>query len=163
MRHIAKIGVLVCSFVFPAATAVAGPYADDLAKCLVKSSSDEDQIALMKWMFVAIAQHPAVHPLSNISDSERTDVNAKGGALFERLITKDCRAESVAALKYEGTSSIESSFSTLGQIAVGGLMKDPAVQKELAQLADSMDSDKLNAVLKEAGVTNDSDAPSTKK
>ena len=162
MRQLIKTGLLICSFVFPAVTAVAGPYADDLSKCLVKSSSEDDQIALMKWIFVALAQHPAVRPLSNISDTERAQNNAKAAALFERLLTKDCRAESVAALKYEGTSSIETSFSTLGQIAVGGLMKDPAVQKQLAQLTDTIDSGKINAVLKEAGITTSSDAPATK-
>jgi len=162
MRQAIKAGLLVCSFVLPAATALAGPYSDDLAKCLVKSSSEDDQIALMKWIFVALAQHPAVRPLSNISDSERVSDNAKAAALFERLLTKDCRAETVTALKYEGTSSIESSFSTLGQIAVGGLMKDPAVQKQLAQLSDAISSEKINAVLKDAGLSASPDAPTTK-
>lgn len=117
----------------------------------------------MKWIFVALSEHPAVHPLSNISESERTEDNAKVAALFERLLTKDCRAETVAALKYEGTSSIEASFSMLGQIAVGGLMKDPAVQKQLGRLSDAVDTGKINEVLKEAGVSTDSDAPAKTK
>jgi hypothetical protein len=155
MGRLIRFCAVVLLSIASAAPALAGPYGDDLAKCLVKSSSEADQLALMKWIFVALAQHPAVHPLSNISDSESTDDNAKAAALFERLLTKDCRTETVAALKYEGISSIESSFSTLGQIAVGGLMKDPAVQKQLGRLSDSVDTGKINEVLKEAGIATD--------
>lgn len=163
MGRLVKLVSVVLLSLAPAAPALAGPYADDLGKCLVKFSSDQDQIALMKWIFVALAEHPAVHPLSNISDGERTEDNAKAAALFERLLTKDCRAETVAALKYEGTSSIESSFSMLGQIAVGGLMKDPAVQKQLGRLTDAIDTGKVDEVFKEAGLSTDSGASAKAK
>ncbi len=65
--------------------------------------------------------------------------------------------------RYEGTSSIESSFSMLGQIAVGGLMKDPAVQKQLGRLTDAIDTGKVDEVFKEAGLSTDSGASAKAK
>src|SRR5580692_5230588 len=101
MGRLVKFASVALLSMASVAPALAGPYADDLSKCLVKSSSADDQLTLMKWIFAALSAHPAVKPLANISDSQRTEFNAKAGALFERLVTKDCRTESVAALKYE--------------------------------------------------------------
>ena len=37
--------------------ALAGPYSDDLTKCLVRSTTNADRNALVKWMF-ATAEAP---------------------------------------------------------------------------------------------------------
>ena len=132
--------------------AEAGVYSDDLSKCLVSSSSSNDQIALMQWMFSAFALHPAVQPFSTITPAQRTDLNRKAAQLMQRLLVENCRMQAVAALKYEGPTSMEAAFATLGQVAARGLMGDPQVGAGLGEMNTMLDKDKLNGLATEAGI-----------
>ncbi|MCR6659228.1 MAG: hypothetical protein NVV72_07735 [Asticcacaulis sp.] len=133
--------------------AYAGPYTDDLSKCLIKSASPSDQKDLVRWIFAAIALHPDIRSMANISVEERAAINKSAATLMVRLLATDCRAESVAAIKYEGDVSIQTSFSLLGQIAAKGIFSDPEVAAGMAGLTANVDADKLNALYKEAGVS----------
>lgn len=135
-----------------AGPAQAGVYTDDLSKCLVKSSTVSDQTDLVTWVFVAMTVHPAVQRYSSVTDEQRTASDKTAAALLQRLLTQDCRKEAVEALKYEGQSSIESSFSVLGQVAMRGLMSDPKVAQSMGGLAKFIDNSKFEALAKEAGL-----------
>jgi len=133
--------------------ASAGIYSDDLAKCLVKSSSADDQLVLIQWIFAAMALHPAVLPYANISAEQRVAFDTKAGQLMGRLMTVDCRNEEIAALKFEGPSSIEASFSVLGEVAMRGIMTDPHVTKGMEGLDAHFDNAKLQELFRDAGLT----------
>jgi hypothetical protein len=152
LKSLAAAAALSIAACAPASFANAGVYADDLTKCLVKSANQKDQTELTVWIFSAMSAHPAVRPLANVSDAQRDQATKRVAALFGRLMTIDCRSETVSALKYEGTSSIETAFGLLGKIAVSGLMGDPEVEKGMASLGTYADTPELRAVLKEAGV-----------
>jgi hypothetical protein len=79
--------LLVALSVLAGTHAVAGPYGDDMAKCLVKSAGPEDQTVFIKWLFSAIALHPDVASLATISAQQRDEFNKHAGALFQRLLT----------------------------------------------------------------------------
>ena len=130
----------------------AGVYGDDLGKCLVRSATPADQTAFVAWAFSAMSAHPAVRQYSNFTDAQRTELNKRVGQLYERLLTVDCRKETIAALKYEGANSMEQSFSVLGQVAFRGLMTDPAVMKVMGGLTDGVDQKKIEALGREAGI-----------
>lgn len=152
MRRFSIATLAVAAAAVCAPQANAGIYSDDMAKCLVKSASQEDQITFIQWMFTAMALHPSVTSMAAISDKQRTELTSKTGALFMRLITKDCRSETVAAVKYEGPNALEQSFSVLGQAAMRGLMSHPAVEKGLQGLTSESDTKELRDLMKEAGV-----------
>ncbi|CAL4865968.1 hypothetical protein MMA231_00205 [Asticcacaulis sp. MM231] len=132
--------------------AQAGPYTDDLSKCLVNSASSSDQKDLIRWIFAAIALHPDIRSMSIINSDERAAIDKTAASLMVRLLTVDCRTESVAALKYEGEVSLQTSFSLLGQIAAKGIFSSPEVNAGMAGLTANVDADKLNALYKEAGI-----------
>lgn len=132
-------------------SAQAGVYSDDLGKCLVKSSSTDDQIVLVQWIFSAMTQHPAVQSMSNLTTEEQQGHNKKAAALMQRLMIVDCRKEAVAALKYEGSSSVETAFSLLGEVAMRGLMSDPHVQKSMESIGQALDEDAFKKLGEEAG------------
>ena len=138
---VALCGVLV-------APALAGPYGDTLAKCLVKSTTVADKSTLVQWMFVTVALHPDVRRLSAASDAQRDELNMKTAKLFEGLLTDSCIAETREALRYEGESTIESSFSVLGQVASRELFANPAVASGLAEFGKYLDAPKLQRLLK---------------
>ncbi len=137
------LAVFACT---AATTAVAGPFGDDMAKCLVIATSRQDRTALVKWIFAAVALHPDVAPLATISTQQREAINKAAGALFQHLLTESCKAETQAAIRNEGALTIQYAFQILGQEASRGLFTDPRVAESARDLAKYMDSDKLKAL-----------------
>lgn len=60
--------------------------------------------------------------------------------------TESCPSETEEALEYEGTSTIETSFGVLGQVAGKELFASPEVSAGLAGLEKHMDEEKLNSL-----------------
>ncbi len=155
--------IAALALVAPTSFAHAGIYSDELAKCVVKSSSPADQLVLVTWIFSAMSAHPAVKPYSNMTQAQRDDFDKKAGSLLERLLTQDCRQQTVEALKYEGASAMEASFSLLGQVAMRNLMNEPAVQSSLGGLARGLDQSKFEALAKDAGLPTAAPPPAPSK
>ena len=125
----------------------AGPYADDLSKCLVSSTTDADKAQLIKWMFSAISLNKDVAPFVDMPDEVRSEVNRDTAGIYMRLLTESCRAQTYEAYKYEGEAAIESAFQLLGQVASQGMFADPAVAAGMEGLMNHFDDEKLGAVL----------------
>src|SRR5271156_4188580 len=121
----------------------AGPYGDDMARCLVESTSRDDRIALVRWMFAAAAANPAVAPIAKVSAQTMDDANASMGALVMRLLTDTCKEKTKNALKYEGPATIQLAFQALGQVAAGELFSSPEVKKAISGLQGHVDTKKL--------------------
>jgi len=143
---------LLASILFAASAAQAGIYGDDLSKCLVSKSTDEDKAGLVRWIYGLMSSSPNVKDLAAMSAAKHKELNALGASIFERLVFSVCHAETVAALKYEGNGAFEASFSTLGQVAMRSLMTDPAVSAETAAFGANFSRDKWDALAKEAGI-----------
>ena len=144
----AALAVLALS----SAPAFAGVYADDLTKCLVKNTSADDQLALVRWSFAMMALHPAIKDMANIPPAARDQMNKQAIDITERLITVDCRAETVDALKYEGPGIFRTSFEVLGQVAFRGLTNEPQVSQGFVDWAKGFNLEKIIALGKEAGL-----------
>lgn len=147
-----KNGVLAFLLFAAAATmpADAGPRSDVLAKCLLRSASEDDQIQLMRWMFSVLSLHPDIRDLAAVSDEARDEITATAAALFQRLMTVDCRTEVVESLRYEGLLAFQNSFKTLGEMAARGLLSAPDVGKAMSGLGEKFDKEKLAELMKEA-------------
>jgi hypothetical protein len=126
-----------------AVPASAGPYTDDLGKCLVSATSKEDRNALVRWMFAAASAHPAVSNLVKVSPAQIDEENKATARLFMSLLTESCKAKTQDALKFEGASAIEASFNLLGQVAGRELFSDPKVGANIAGLTKYLDPKKL--------------------
>jgi len=138
----------VCSVVVLSATdAVAGPYADDLAKCLVKSTTPAEKNALVKWIFAAAALHPEVKGISAVTEAQREELSKSTGKLVERLLGESCKAETHDALKYEGPQVFQSAFTVLGQVASVGLFTDPGVSAYMSDFLKYVDKAKVESTL----------------
>ncbi|EGF92058.1 hypothetical protein ABI_04900 [Asticcacaulis biprosthecium C19] len=149
-----KLGAIAFAAAFlGTAPAHAGAYSDELTKCLVASATADDQKSLMLWVFSALALHPDIKAYSNITSEQRDGFDKKTGQLFTRLITVDCRKQTIDAVKHEGEESIQSSFNVLGQVASKGLFSAPEVSQGMAGLIKHLDLNALAAVLMEGGVT----------
>jgi hypothetical protein len=130
----------------------AGIYTDDLSKCLVKATTQADRVELMTWIFEAMSAHPAVRSLSTVTDAQREVANRRAAGLMQRLLTEDCRPQTVDAVRYESMGAIQQSFMVLGQVAMGGLMQDPTVAQNMQKLGTYLDGGKFAALAKDAGI-----------
>lgn len=126
----------------------AGPSSDRLAQCLVQKTTSQDHILLIQWVFSAMAAHPSMKNASTITEAQAKAYNQDMAKLFMRLITEDCRNETKEALDREGDSAIEGSFSVLGQVAMGSLMQNEAVQNRMMGFVEDLDMPKLQGILK---------------
>ncbi len=126
--------------------AVAGPFADDMAKCLVNSTSPQDRTVLVQWIFSVIALHPDLSASSSISPKQRENLSRSTGALFQRLLVESCRSQTQLALQNEGQQTIQYAFQILGQVATTGLFSDPHVAEGTKDLAKYVDEEKLKAL-----------------
>jgi hypothetical protein len=124
----------------------AGVYTDDMAKCLVESSSKEDRMSLVRWMFAAMAQHPAVATMNTVKAADVEKANASTGALFMRLLTEACVDATKKAIKYEGPAAIQLAFQVLGQVASSEIFSAPEVAAVMAGLDKYADLKKLEAL-----------------
>ena len=135
-------------------TTFAGPYTDDLSKCLVASTTQADRVALARWIFFAFSAHPSVAPYSAVKASDIESANVEIGALFMKLLTVSCREKTKAALRYEGPAAIQLSFQTLGQVAGMELASNPAVQAKMAGFSKQIDEGKIKELTTEPEATN---------
>lgn len=126
LRLVAGIYLVVFAFL-ASERAAAGPFADDMARCLVKSASLEDRTLLVKWIFSALSIHPDLATMSAVTQQQREVLTKAAGALFQRLLIESCRLETQQAIQNEGQQTIQYAFQILGQVASRGLMTDPHV------------------------------------
>ena len=151
MRHsmfFASVVVAAIGYIGPI-DALAGPYADDMAKCLVKSSSPADRTTFLKWLFAAMALNPDVESMVTISAEQRDEMNKNAGALFTRLVTESCRSETQQAIRYEGPATVQYAFQVFGQASVGELLSNPRVAEGMKGLAKYLDQAKLKSLTAE--------------
>lgn len=131
----------------PAFAFADGPYANELSKCLVRSTTDADKTLLVQWIFATVALHPDVKWMATVTDGQRLELTTKTAALFEKLLTRACVDETRQALKYEGESTLSTSFSILGQVASRELFANPSVANGLSEFGKLFNSEKIRKAL----------------
>jgi hypothetical protein len=149
VRNLAGAALLVAGLL-AAGPSGAGPYSDDLAKCMVRSSTPADRAEFVKFLFSAMAQHPDVSSMAKISP-QQLEATLKGtGELIQRLLLQSCRSEAQQAIHSEGVQSIFLGFQVYGQAMAAELLGNPIVAAKLNDLNKYMDADKFKAFAAES-------------
>jgi hypothetical protein len=147
------VAALAAALALAPLTAHAGPYTDALGKCVSKSATAADQVVLVTWLFGAISAHPAFEDYSKVTPAQREELNKKAALLIQRLLTEDCRQQTVDAVKHEGTDSIGTSFGVLGEVAMESMMSEPKVQANFTGLEKYLDASKFEDMGKAAATS----------
>jgi len=137
------IAALAVAGVLGSVPATAGPYSDDLSKCLVRSTGDAEKRTLVKWIFAAVALHPEVADIASVTPAQRTEMTRNTAKIFEKLLADSCRTEVQQAVQYEGPQTIGSSFQVLGQVAARELFSNPNVAANMADLGKYIDQKRI--------------------
>jgi hypothetical protein len=128
----------------------AGPFADDMAKCLDRSTTPADKSMLVQWMFAFMTLHPDVRQFASTTAEQRAALNQRMADLVVSLLSERCFKESAEAIKNEGMGVVESSFSLLGQVAAKELFTHPDVAGGLSDFSKKVDGEKLKALFESA-------------
>ncbi len=123
--------------------AMSGEYTDRLSNCLLTATTDQDKLSLVKWMFAAMALHPAVDGMADVSLSAREQANREMAELMIQLLGKSCFSETRQALQNEGSLALQTSFGVLGQVAATNLFSDPNVAAGLASIETYISAEDL--------------------
>jgi hypothetical protein len=127
--------------------AQAGPFTDEMSKCLVRKTTDPDKVLFIQWIYAAMSSHPDVKAMSSISQATADALNKRAAGMMMELLTVRCKTETAQAMKYEGTSAFQASFEILGKVAMQGLMSDPNVAQYVKGLDRYFDADRLKNAL----------------
>ncbi|MDX1443848.1 MAG: hypothetical protein R3270_08770 [Gammaproteobacteria bacterium] len=143
MKSILVAALVAASTLATSPAAQAGPFTDELSRCLVRNTTDADRTQLIKWIYIAMSQHPKVSALAEVSASDAEKANEQTAALFMDLITNRCKSEAKDAIQYDGQVAFQQSFSVLGQVAMQGIMADPGVATYMGGLDKYLDEEKF--------------------
>ena len=122
---------------------IAGEYSDALSECLLGATTEADKRSLVKWMFTAMALHPATQEIADVSLSDREQANREMAELIIRLLSRTCFSETRLALKNEGSTALQTSFAALGQVAATDLFSNPNVAAGLASIETYISAEDL--------------------
>lgn len=152
MRYGWMAAALMAAGLGGAIPAQAAP-ADPFGQCMASHTSDADRVALIRWVFAGVARSSAVQDLARVSDAQRADAMRGAAKVVERLVTRDCRSEAVAAMRRD-PSNLQRSFGAIGQRAMLDMMKDPAVVSTFAGILQYLDMGAVTALMLEGGLAN---------
>lgn len=138
-----RIAALLISLLLLSCVAHAGPFTDEMSKCLVRSTSEADKTLLVKWIYAAMSAHPDVKALSNVSLEQGIQLNKQTSVLVVRLLTQNCKTETEQALKFEGEKTFAASFEVLGAVAMQGIMANADVSAYFAGFEQQLDAKAL--------------------
>jgi hypothetical protein len=143
MKFLKSILITVILFNISSSNVLAGPYTDELSKCLVETTTQRDRDVLVKWMFLSFSLHPQLNSMASVSEDQRDQGNKNMAGLFTKLLTQTCKEETMKAVTNEGTASLEASFNVLGQVAGRELFSNIEVNKGMAGFEKYWDEEKF--------------------
>lgn len=123
--------------------AVAGPTVEQLSQCLVKSTTASDKTAVLQWTFVALSSHPDLKSFSNVTATQKEQLDKNLASTLQRIIVEQCSAQTKAVIQAEGLQAVGNSFQELGQITGEEILKNPEVKAQLKGVVRYIDLNKL--------------------
>ena len=123
--------------------AVAGQTVDQLSDCLVKATTATDKTTVLQWTFAALSSHPDLKALSNVTDSQRTELDKKFAQVLQHVIVEQCATQTKAVIQAEGIQAVGDSFQELGRSTGEDIIKNPEVKQQLQGVIRYVDLNKL--------------------
>ncbi|MEM6624255.1 MAG: hypothetical protein AAF674_18690 [Pseudomonadota bacterium] len=124
----------------------AGLFEDDLKRCIVDNATPEDNLALVRWVLIALSHHEGARDIVSLAPGA-SEITAKGYAdVFNRLMLLDCREELQKAVQMEGQQALRAATRFFGSTAVRSLFTDPGVSAELDKVDRYFDTEALESL-----------------
>lgn len=147
--------MFLAAIAMTALSPVQSPPSDPFATCLVRSITDQDRTTLVRWIFAIYAAHDKVADMAKVTPAQQASLSKQAGETMNRLLTQDCRAEAVDAIRNSADPAdkvLEKAFGEVGEVAVTQLMGDPKVERAMTGMLDGINLRAWSEVLLDAGI-----------
>ena len=116
------------------------PAAEALAQCFRLSTNGKDRILTARWFLAAMASSPQLQDVAQLDPQVKEQSDIGMAALFTRLLTVDCLAESrVVFSGNDGNDGVRHAGEVLGEIAMQELFGSDASASALGDYVKYLD------------------------
>lgn len=148
-KTIMNLAAVIIGLVISGAPAKAGPATDALSACLADSTTGKDRKDMARWVFVGMATHPDIKELSNVTETNRDELDRIVATLFTKLIAEKCPAQAKLAMKKDGDVAFRVAFKIIGELAMQELMSNSRVGASFTNFTKYLDRNKINTIFSE--------------
>lgn len=126
----------------------AGPYTDDLSNCILESTTPEEQMEFVKWVFSTRSLYSKANKTRpEISQEQINAGNEQTANLFMRVMTRSCKEKAVKAIKFESEFVLQTTLSLLEQVAGPDILTTLDIVAVTALVEKYIDVEKLRSTL----------------
>ncbi len=147
MKFSIKAFTLLIGLIIAAPAFAASP-TNVFATCLVDNLNGKERKSLAKWIYLAMAAHPEIKPLSSASEADIQKSDKYIGKLITKLLTVDCPSELNTASK-SNPRALQNGFGLVGKVAMQELMSNKNVTKALTNYIKYADLDKIKKITRQ--------------
>jgi hypothetical protein len=127
-------------------SAIAGPATNALITCMTDNTTGKDRKDMARWIFGVMSVHPEIVQLSNVSETNREQLDRTLADLVTRLLTENCKEQTKYAMKNEGSETpLKTAFGVVGNLAMQELMANQIVNSATSRFAKYLDLNKLTS------------------
>lgn len=131
------------------APAEEGRLVSELTQCFRMKTTGEDRVNLARWFMGGMASLPQMHDFVTVNAEVKDGLDRKGAAIFTRLFTVDCLAQSSALAKADSTQSgFRAAGEALGKMAVEEAFNDPRANEAMSSYLKYLDEAEFKKILK---------------
>jgi hypothetical protein len=121
---------------------------DPLSRCIADGTTGKDRKEMARWVFAALAAHPEIKDLSNVTPSAADEASRKFAAIVPRLLGETCRDEVKAVVATGHVEAVfRSAFENLGRLAMQEITAEADVAAAMSRFEAYLDKQKLKAAL----------------
>jgi len=101
---------------------------------------------MARWIFGVMSVHPEILRFSNVSETDRDQLDRILADMVTRLLTENCKEQTKLAMEKEGSETpLKTAFGVIGKLAMQELMANPAVNSATSNFAKYLDVSKLTS------------------
>ena len=143
VSKLAKSCLVLLLLFFPN-TSSAGPYKDDLIRCVGDSLTENDKNNFAFFIALSFSRLPEMRDIFFLDEIRKDKIIRDYATSLDRLIILDCRSQSENVVKFEGPNELASAANMMGQIALREKLADPAVVELFDEMEEYVSTDEWN-------------------
>ena len=117
-RIISVLSAVLIGFTITASSAIAGPATGALITCMADNTTGKDRKDMARWIFIVMSAHPEMLRFSNVSETDRDQLDKILAVMVTRLLTENCQTQAKLALETEGSETpLKTAFEVIGKLA----------------------------------------------
>ena len=143
--HVRRLSLFISAFTLcgMAMTTQASPAQQQLSQCLIESTTAQDKTTVLQWTFVALAQHPDLKAMSQVTTEQKNQLDQNLAQVLQRIVVEQCASQAKAVIQADGVKGVTESLQALGQETGQEILQQPEIKNQLNGVLKYIDLNKL--------------------